>query len=532
MLAGAARANGRERRGARFRGSDQRGGAWGDQHCDPGGREAAAKSLASPRGQPEQDGPQNGPHPRHSEFKRGQIVRIRGFRTDLDGQKGRLVSYKNFSMHWHVHLPSGESVKVPVESIEPAAGADAWEGAGRGPPQAPSSTLSLLTEVSHTSELFCVLASFIGRSEERALSSTSPAICRRIVAYKKIYVCRKLYVCRGYDSRWVFDGAEVLELGTGTWQALPPMSRGRLAAATAALEGDLYVCGGSDLQNVTASVERFSPAIGSWRAVKPMSSPRHSASTGVLGGLLYICGGCRELPQAERSCTFATNTAECYSPAAGEWRTLPPMSESRVFASAVVGDGYFYISGGACVWPGLNLASFSSRWQAHVLSSAERFNPSTSSWQGLAQMSERRYSAAMASTVAGCLCVVGGHSGESVLASAERFSPAANSWEVLPPMSVPRFGAAVAVHGSGRLFICGGQNAKDALSSAECFDPEKGTWTQLSSMTEARTDATVAVVNSRLHVCGGHNFQKALRSAEVFNPEQGIWERLKAAPRK
>ena len=79
------------------------------------------------------------------------------------------------------------------------------------------------------------------------------------------------------------------------------------------------------------------------------------------------------------------------------------------------------------------------------LSSVERYDPSTSTWEAVAPMSTARYSAACA-VLDGKLYVAGGmDSTSSRLSSVERYDPSTSTWEAVAPMSTARYGAACAV---------------------------------------------------------------------------------------
>lgn len=176
-----------------------------------------------------------------------------------------------------------------------------------------------------------------------------------------------------------------------------------------------------------------------------------------------------------------------------------------------------------------------SRDGIEVLDSVECFNTSTSTWEALPSMLERRCDAS-AHVIAGCLYVCGGCNGEasqnsalnSVLNTVEKFDPGTNAWEVMPPMLFARKCAAAGVI-EGKLYVCGGFDATEqALDLSECLDPRASTvWEALPLMLEPRAEPSSGVVGRRLYVCGGGGgLWVQLNSAEAFDPAEGSWQPL------
>eukprot|EP00747_Dinoflagellata_sp_TGD_P198994 gnl/TRDRNA2_/TRDRNA2_72129_c0_seq1.p1 gnl/TRDRNA2_/TRDRNA2_72129_c0~~gnl/TRDRNA2_/TRDRNA2_72129_c0_seq1.p1 ORF type:complete len:273 (+),score=40.08 gnl/TRDRNA2_/TRDRNA2_72129_c0_seq1:3-821(+) len=248
-------------------------------------------------------------------------------------------------------------------------------------------------------------------------------------------LARRLYICGGHDGNSAQSHVECFDPAVGTWQKAPAMMRRRFRSAAASLGGRIYVCGGSDGGDDLASVECYNPRSGmfreGWQAVRPMQHKRFCPSAAVIGNHLYVCGG-------SNGAFGSLQSVEHYDLATSTWERLPPMAQRRSGAAVAVMGGRLYVCGGNDGRGALN--------------SVERFNPSAGAWEAVAAgawesippMSRARFCASAAS-IGGQLYVCGGSDKEDLLRSAERFDPTTGTWEALPRMRLNRTGAAAAV---------------------------------------------------------------------------------------
>jgi len=287
----------------------------------------------------------------------------------------------------------------------------------------------------------------------------------------------QLYVMGGDSNGQYLSSGERLDVGTGTWEALPPMRRGRSWAAAAQLAGCIYVCGGSDGSQVLSAVERFCVADGAWQDLPPMQQRRESASATAVGGSLLVFGG-GDGAQILDSVELLDRDGDW-----GHWHTAAPMLQRRMGGAASVVRGNVYICGG-------------NDGQG-PLSTAERRAP-VNRWSGgaagmaLPCMLQRRERFA-AAAIEGCLYVCGGQDSPQVLASVERFDPSISVWEALPPMPQRRHGVAAAA-AAGRLYVCGGSFGRQDLRTVERLDPSTGLWEALRPMLQPRDGAAAAAL--------------------------------------
>lgn len=320
---------------------------------------------------------------------------------------------------------------------------------------------------------------------------------------------RGIYVCGGFDGSQETNTAERFDPAVGAWELLPPMLERRSVLSSAVLGGRLYACGGYDGEKCLSSAERLDPAGDCWEPLPHMAENRWLASATVLGRHLYLCGGyCGERSLA---------SAERFDPAKGVWEGIPPMASSRGAAAAAPLGGRLFVCGGS--------VSERLSQEQEYLSSAERFDPSTGTWEALPRMTAERSHAAIA-VLGNQVYICGGCDNRQRHSSVERLQDSDGaSWEPLPSMNEPRAASAAAAVG-GRIYLCGGRDGDQFLSSAERFDPALLRWEALRPMSAQRGAAAVAVLDGLLYVCGGNDGAEFRRSVERFDPAQGSWELL------
>ena len=127
-----------------------------------------------------------------------------------------------------------------------------------------------------------------------------------------------------------------------------------------------------------------------------------------------------------------------------------------------------------------------------VVSSLERYDPSTNEWEeeAVSPMPTARENSRMA-VLDDKLYVAGGESEDNGTTSnlVERYDLATKSWEAVAPMAAARYFHATAVL-DGKLYAVGGDNDDDHyLSSVERYDPAVGAWEVVAPMAAARMKA-------------------------------------------
>jgi N-acetylneuraminic acid mutarotase len=263
------------------------------------------------------------------------------------------------------------------------------------------------------------------------------------------------------------------------------------------MNGLLYVVGGDQLGRYymdsdpvhTDTAECYNPSIGQWRALPNMHESRSFCAAACEDGLLYVVGGYNDKFNGTSREPKPLNTVECYNPLTSLWRVLPNMSVARLACAAACADGLLYVVGGCS--------------EAEAVASAECYDISTETWQPLPEMHVPRGCSA-AVCLDGLLYVIGGGHidisrgldpyGGRALASVEVYNPLTREWQALPDMSVPRRGCAAACL-DGLLYVAGGRSDQlEELASAECYDPISRQWRSLPDMSIPRVSCAVAAL--------------------------------------
>jgi len=239
---------------------------------------------------------------------------------------------------------------------------------------------------------------------------------------------------------------------TNTAEIYNPATRqfsrgGSMAAArgecTASLlqDGKVLVTGGVDhSEQALASAEIFDPRSNSFSSVASMSVPRSQHTATVLrdGSVLIIGGGSCDCPSRT-----VWRTAEVYDPSAGKFLPVASLSEARYKHTAVpLAEGKVLVAGGSDTrdWRGL-------------LSSAELYDPTSRSFDGLPSMKASRFKFPHAAVClqSGDVFIAGGAAFPELFRSKERtFVKAAERFDAA------RYFASATLLGDGRVLVVGG----------------------------------------------------------------------------
>ncbi len=153
---------------------------------------------------------------------------------------------------------------------------------------------------------------------------------------------KQLLIVGGNDGQ-VLDSMHLLNLSTGDWSELPPMTtkRDELAVAVGP-DGKIYVIGGYGGLNSAwlKSVERFNLQTYEWEKVADLNQPRRALSAVSLPDGVYVIGGyngSRYLGWMER-----------YDESQNKWIKCAEMNSPRCTLSAVSSNDcqYIYAMGG------------------------------------------------------------------------------------------------------------------------------------------------------------------------------------------
>lgn len=235
-----------------------------------------------------------------------------------------------------------------------------------------------------------------------------------------------------------------------------------------------------DAQHLTLLICGFAGGLPMARHLASASRAFHKGVSQTWEGLIR-CFPCRIYVVGGLDKDYRpVSTAERFDPRTGSWESLPQLKIPRAGPCAMVASGRLYILGG--------------EFEGEALSDAQRFDPSLSRWEMLPAMHVGRIRAG-AVFCGRYLYVFGGLDGSRPLCSAERYDPSSRKWELLPPMHCPRYACVAAVH-AHRIFVFGGNISDGAMtSSIECYDPETRRWEMLSAVQAPCCGAAVAIVD-------------------------------------
>jgi len=227
----------------------------------------------------------------------------------------------------------------------------------------------------------------------------------------------------------------------------------------------------------------------------------------VAGGVGVVSGGSAQ----------ATNTAELFDPATGQWTATGAMATARsAHTATLLNNGKVLVAGGA---------------GGSFVASAELYDPAMGTWTGAGSIAPARayHSATLLPT--GRVLVAGGHTtGEVPVASAMLYDPASGSWSNTGNLGTARRYHTATLLPNGRVLAAAGMGSVTELTSAELYDPASGVWTPAAGNLGTRRLSHTATLlpNGKVLVAGGSyfdytTFTTVYPGAELYDPAPGTW---------
>lgn len=271
-------------------------------------------------------------------------------------------------------------------------------------------------------------------------------------------------VAGNWSEGVVESSFEITGEGTG-WRVLPALPEALIHPAAAARGDGVYLVGGSDGLEPQAGAWRFADAAQGWVAAPALPTARSQASLASAGESLFLFGGQDDGVPFNEVMQLAAGGAQ--------WVRRSPMPTTRYgLAVAVVGD-FVYALGGKTNG-------------GVVLTTAERYNWRTNTWDNLIPaMPQPRYGH-VAVAVGDRIYVIGGENEDGrPIGEVDVFEVGANRFVPGVRLPTPRsFAAAglisnagVVSGGSVDLVVAGGRLG-DGTSTAivESFSIDDGVW--------------------------------------------------------
>jgi hypothetical protein len=168
--------------------------------------------------------------------------------------------------------------------------------------------------------------------------------------------------------------------------------------------------------------------------------------------------------------------------------------------------------------------------ESNPYTAAELFDPSSGTFQSVANMSIGRSGHTATLLKNGKVLIVGGWTGRyDHRGSSEIFDPANGTFTATGNLVVERAGNTATLLADGRVLIAGGEDRQEnAIASAEIYNPATGKFTVTGSMADPRGAHTAtALKDGKVLIVGGgsghYPSQSIYRSAEFFDPASGTF---------
>nr|XP_026694002.1 kelch-like protein 12 isoform X2 [Ciona intestinalis] len=249
-----------------------------------------------------------------------------------------------------------------------------------------------------------------------------------------------------------------LDLQTKQWSSLPDLPVGRLSAAAVVINDVLYHLAG-DLQidgKVTNIVYRMKlkEKVLKWEKVASMNVERYVFGAAVINGVIFVLGGTDENNKS-------VSTGEYYVVPLNKWIQLKPMKVARSGHCLVAHNGYLFSLGG--------------HDRQQVISSVERYDPSSDEWKDVASMQTPRCWFA-AVVLNNAIYSIGGNDGIQALKSVEKYNVDDDTWVYVENMNIERNCHAACV-AQNKIYVVGGLDSGNKIvKSIECFDDQTDKW--------------------------------------------------------
>ncbi|MFZ5440271.1 MAG: kelch repeat-containing protein [Myxococcota bacterium] len=295
------------------------------------------------------------------------------------------------------------------------------------------------------------------------------------------------------DPLWAFTGYAPVAVSKPT--------------VTMLFDGSLLVVGGQ-LQAAAASsaaVSRYDPTTGTWAAMTPLTSARQTHTATLLkNGKVLVTGGYDD--------TGTTlDTAELFDPATNGWTVLTSrLSVPRNNHTAtLLTDGRVLIVGGSNTGP--------------ALATAERFDPTTNQFSAAGSLTTPRYGHRAVRLRDGRVLAISGYApqlGTPLLTSAERYDPSTNQWTAAGTLTGRQDFSATLLP-TGEVLVAGGTPTS---TSCERYDPASNAWTATGNLLGGRSGhAATLLPTGKVLVAGGFLNPTYLQTTELYDPASGAW---------
>jgi len=296
-----------------------------------------------------------------------------------------------------------------------------------------------------------------------------------------------------------------------------------------------------------------------WSGTGALTTPRLYGHTATLlvNGKVLVVGGIQERVGFGG---IATNSAELYDPATGQWSAASSLTTPRSGHIAVrLLDGKVLVAGGddgvyrgalvttaeiydpdTSVWSpagksiGGGKALLLADGRVLVLNhgSTELYDPATGVWSQGALMNAAHASQTATLLPGGKVLVAGGDASPR---GAEIYDPVSGRWTITGNLITGRlWDHKAALLANGKVLVAGGgisgDDYCDGIDSAELYDPATGQWSPTGSLISTRNDYfsldnLILLPNGKVLTVGGGSAGecRALKTADLYDSATGRW---------
>ncbi|GAB4364021.1 MAG: hypothetical protein Kow0042_02300 [Calditrichia bacterium] len=273
-------------------------------------------------------------------------------------------------------------------------------------------------------------------------------------------------------------------LSAQQWQFKAPMPTARKGMAVAVLQDKIWVIGGhTHGHQPLNTVEAYDPINNLWDSQVPdLNFNREDATAQTWNEKIYVFGGIDG--------NLTIGAVEMYDPNGGSWQTVTTMPNPRRGMASLTVDSTIWLIGGATA-------------QGIVTDAVDVYHPESNSWETLPGHLNIARGDAMAAQINGECYVFGGHF-FGPISSYEKYNKTTQSWEVVGDMPY-HCGSAGYASSPDRVWIAGGIGQSGILDKLQVFHIFGGNseWLIGPPLNTPRRELVSAIVQDKIYAIGG-----------------------------
>ena len=128
-----------------------------------------------------------------------------------------------------------------------------------------------------------------------------------------------------------------------------------------------------------------------------------------------------------------------------------------------------------------------------------------------------------------CIYVIGGIFESEVLSTVQRYNSTSQSWECVASMQEQRYYHCAVNYQDRYIYVLGGAEGLGCQqriykSTVERYDPEKNCWSYVASMHQPRINGLACVLTHKIFVLGGETIDGNPPNCEVYDPLTDEWQ--------